>query len=57
MTELSLEAQVEEEMSDYELEGPVGSPDWLRHPVDIPGKENRCDILVKLAEEIGTNII
>ena len=56
MTELSLEAQVEGEMSDYESEGPIGSPDWLGYPVDIPSKENRYDILVKLAEEIRTNI-
>ena len=55
-TEPSPEAQVEGEMSDYESEGPVGSPDRLRYPVDIPGKENRRDILVELAEEVGANI-
>ena len=55
-TEPSPEAQVEEEISDYELEGPIGSPDQLRYPINISSKENRRDILMKLAEEVGTNI-
>ena len=43
-------------MSDYKSEGPIGSPDWLRYPVNIPSKENRHDTLIELAKEIGTNI-
>ena len=57
MTELSLEVQVEGEILDYELEGPISSPDQLRYPIDIPSKENRRDILIELAKEIGTDII
>ena len=56
MTKPSPEAQVEGEISDYKLESSIGSPDRLGHPVDIPSKENRCNILIELAEEIGTNI-
>ena len=43
-------------MSDYELEGPVGSPDRLGYPVNISSKGNRYNILMELAEEVRTNI-